>query len=99
MSSPRPGDARATAGTTLDALERLIEIVDQICEVLDAHRNPDEAVGDAGAEAHLPRHIHARGRRRVRHERAHAAEAHGEFPYAERFDAPRARGDVAGDLD
>src|SRR5512138_1043387 len=43
--------------------QRLLDVGDQVLDILDADRQPDEAVVDAQARAH------ARWQRRVRHDR------------------------------
>ena len=62
FGAERPGVAPALR-------ERLIEIRDQVFDVLDAHRQPHQAVADSQARADLRR------QRRVRHDRRMLGEA------------------------
>ena len=66
-------------------LERLLYIGDQIINVFDADRQPDEAVIDAKRRANFGRQRRVRHDRRMFGETFHATQAFGARKYAQAF--------------
>src|SRR5690606_16404930 len=67
----------ALSGRSASA-EGVVEVRDQVPYILDADREPDEAVADAQHRPRLRRHGGMRHDGRVVHEALHAAQAFGE---------------------
>src|SRR5207247_1806228 len=68
---------RGPHGWNSQAVEGVANVALEIAPVLDADRNPDQAVGDPRQLEVLGRQLRVRGRARVAGERLHAAETDG----------------------
>src|SRR5690242_3515207 len=78
-----------TGGSCL--CQRLVEIGDDVFDMLEADREADIAVGDAGLALLLGRELRMRGRRRMDRERARIADISDVVAHLQRLDeaAPR----------
>src|SRR5579862_1302540 len=79
--------------------ERLREVGENVVDMLDPHREPDIAVGDAGAQPVLGRKLGMRGRGGVDGEAAHVAEIRDVVEQLQRVDESLAGVDPAVELE
>src|ERR1035438_10288870 len=77
---PAPGISRASGTSLLHAVQRLLEVGQQVPPVLDPHRNAHQAVADARLIQLLGGHTGVRGGFRMAHQRLHSAERDGITP-------------------